>query len=513
MTTLIPKFDLKDGGATPIGAVNRPINEKLQEIVSVKDFGAVGDGSVDDTAAIQAAITAVATQGGTVYVPAGTYLITSTVTIAKSFTNIVGEGGQASLFKFAPTTSGTACLEVKSPLTPLPSPGGSAVISQGAIRGLGFTSSDSTYTKIALQLWDVSTYIVDDIYIRGTIAVPGIGNFWTDSTQSSKGIVFRGREAVSATNIKVFADYPIQLLTNPNFPDIDADHFSFSNLYLVANTRPAVYIGDGVNLTQTEFAGYFIIANATYGIYWLDTTTTGVSNGLTIRGLRTEQSTDASGYAVYISHNYGLQELSIENCQFGSAQNGIYLRKVNDVMVSNTYYTSASLEAINLDSTVNRFNIQNSFFQTGSTASLVGQQLLTALPKPGSGYPVSTQANYLPVTTNIPNEIHNSAIASEGVSLATGATMNLGVSGASCIICVTFSSGTPAIYSLNGTANTTTEISDSSGAYTTTAGNAGTVNIYWSAGNSRYELQNNIAATRVFKVTYLGAGATFAAGS
>lgn len=69
MTTLIPKVDLKNGGSTPAGAINRPINAKLQEIVSVKDFGALGDGSTDDTTAFQNAVDSGA---GAVYVPQST---------------------------------------------------------------------------------------------------------------------------------------------------------------------------------------------------------------------------------------------------------------------------------------------------------------------------------------------------------------------------------------------------------------------------------------------------------
>ena len=87
MTTLIPQFDLKNGGTTPTGAVNRAINLKLAETVSVKDFGAIGDGTTDDTVAIQAAINSVSTNGGSVYIPAGDYKVTAPLNLT-NFANI-----------------------------------------------------------------------------------------------------------------------------------------------------------------------------------------------------------------------------------------------------------------------------------------------------------------------------------------------------------------------------------------------------------------------------------------
>lgn len=63
--------------ASGAGAVQRTIQDKLRDTVSVKDFGAVGDGVTDDTAAIQAAIDSGA---GVVWFPAGTYLTSATIT-------------------------------------------------------------------------------------------------------------------------------------------------------------------------------------------------------------------------------------------------------------------------------------------------------------------------------------------------------------------------------------------------------------------------------------------------
>lgn len=59
------------------GAVRRPVRDRLAETVSVRDFGAVGDGIVDDTLAFQAALAA----AEAVFVPPGTWRIASTLTL------------------------------------------------------------------------------------------------------------------------------------------------------------------------------------------------------------------------------------------------------------------------------------------------------------------------------------------------------------------------------------------------------------------------------------------------
>ncbi len=68
------------------GASQRTVLDKLRDVVSVKDFGAVGNDAADDTAAIQAAINSVATSGGVVFFPPGIYRISSLLTLSDGIT-------------------------------------------------------------------------------------------------------------------------------------------------------------------------------------------------------------------------------------------------------------------------------------------------------------------------------------------------------------------------------------------------------------------------------------------
>jgi len=69
---------------TGAAAVARTLANRFADVINVKDFGAVGDGVADDTAAIQAAITFITNankKGGKIEFPVGTYKITSTITL------------------------------------------------------------------------------------------------------------------------------------------------------------------------------------------------------------------------------------------------------------------------------------------------------------------------------------------------------------------------------------------------------------------------------------------------
>lgn len=70
------------------GSVQRTVENKLDEAVSVKDFGAKGDGSTDDTAAFNLAI---ASGAGAIYIPSGTYVLSSPITVSRDIF-IYGDG-------------------------------------------------------------------------------------------------------------------------------------------------------------------------------------------------------------------------------------------------------------------------------------------------------------------------------------------------------------------------------------------------------------------------------------
>lgn len=77
-------------------SVGKTVHQKFQEMVSVKDFGAVGNGTTDDTAALNNCANYCESAGLTMYLPAGVYKVTDTIFAGCS---IRGDGPEASIIK------------------------------------------------------------------------------------------------------------------------------------------------------------------------------------------------------------------------------------------------------------------------------------------------------------------------------------------------------------------------------------------------------------------------------
>lgn len=131
-----------DNGGTVIVAADGA-RWKLQYTgpVSLKQFGAKGDNSTIDTAAIQAAVTwATATVSRSLWAPSGTYVIDAAITKAQSFIgiNMAGDGFFSTIFKF---TAAAGLVIV----------GGSGQLCNAEISGIGFTGPGSTCVHVEIQ--------------------------------------------------------------------------------------------------------------------------------------------------------------------------------------------------------------------------------------------------------------------------------------------------------------------------------------------------------------------------
>lgn len=78
--------------ASGFGAVTRALPDKCADIVSVKDFGAIGDGLTDDTLAFQNALT----HHNSVFVPSGVYILSGPLTL-RNGQSLIGAGDSSEL--------------------------------------------------------------------------------------------------------------------------------------------------------------------------------------------------------------------------------------------------------------------------------------------------------------------------------------------------------------------------------------------------------------------------------
>ena len=249
--------------------IERPIQDRLSDRVTTADFGAVADGSTDDTAAIQRAInqlflnsatkasantTAGATARVVLEMPAGRYVVTRTIYVP-SYATIVGAGLDKTIIEF--TGTGPVIQFVNDDAVIGDTPGKDTVTNISTtsfgntqprfitIRGL--TVFSDTGDQTAIQLDAVRDSLFEDIGINGSwiAGVPNPDSKGIDMTAVSSQITCQNntfrRLHIDRFNYAVYARHDI---LNNTFEDC-----------LVTNTNQGFVLGEDIDLNVGQQFG------------------------------------------------------------------------------------------------------------------------------------------------------------------------------------------------------------------------------------------------------------------
>ncbi len=195
--------------------------------VNVTDFGAVGNGTANDTAAIQAAIDSL-TSGGTVYFPKGTYTVTGLridgTAGNRSNITLCGEG-DSSLIQIAASNTANVIKSLS---------GSGFLIRSLKIRG-ALGRGVQPLRGPTKGFWTPSTaYVIGD-----TVEVSSADTQTTTVSPNNLVYVCTGNNTSSATFLADKATY-WALSNNPNFNTVDISYETRNGIYLSGATNSAI---------------------------------------------------------------------------------------------------------------------------------------------------------------------------------------------------------------------------------------------------------------------------------
>lgn len=223
-------------------------------VYNILRYGAVGDGSTDDSGAIQDAVDAASQTGGTVYFPPGyKWGIGSQVTISSAFpVNLIGEmtanpNATSSASYIKPLNNITGSMFKYVSPTGSVSGGGA-----GIIRGLSFLDdSDRTYTMTAaLDLDSFAAGIVQDCSFHKLLGSAILFGFTVQSRFSNIHIRYCGATSQAAMLARSSGSYQLQGNTFVNV--ISEVNYLAPHLELATNSNDNKFIGMTFESNETE---------------------------------------------------------------------------------------------------------------------------------------------------------------------------------------------------------------------------------------------------------------------
>ena len=188
--------DIADGAVTA-GKIAPSVRQSLSIYTSVKDFGAKGDGTTDDTSAIKAAIAAAG--GGTAFFPLGTYVVSDTL-VQPDMQTWLGAGTAAVL----PGEEKGSCIKAVH--------GGKAIVAMHRLDGLQVRGPGGVANPQSVGIWsDGSALTLRDVSVAGFATGMSIDSVWyahldrVSLMQNSLGLSINNCYNVTAGTLRVYA--------------------------------------------------------------------------------------------------------------------------------------------------------------------------------------------------------------------------------------------------------------------------------------------------------------------
>ena len=188
--------DIADGAITA-GKIAPSVRQSLSIYTDVKDFGAKGDGTTDDTSAIKAAIAAAG--GGTVFFPVGTYVVSDTL-VQPDMQTWLGAGMAAVL----PGEEKGSCIKAVH--------GGKAIVAMHRLDGLQVRGPGGMVNPQSVGIWsDGSALTLRDVSVAGFATGMSIDNVWyahldrVSLMQNSLGLSINNCYNFTADTLRVYA--------------------------------------------------------------------------------------------------------------------------------------------------------------------------------------------------------------------------------------------------------------------------------------------------------------------
>jgi len=171
---LAPHFSVAD----PVASTSTASQNQRAEIFDPKDYGAVGDGVTDDTAAFASVVAAATAGHGTIQIPAGTYV--ATITVTKGGINIQGAGIDATIIKAPSLTASPAPSSVLGIAN-----SNYTIIKDLTIDGNKAARAGKRPTAYSLLLYQSSDCTIENVRVINSTAI-GIGISASKRTKLSK---------------------------------------------------------------------------------------------------------------------------------------------------------------------------------------------------------------------------------------------------------------------------------------------------------------------------------------